>query len=129
MKVTVPMRTDRGQNGSHGHWASRNKRAKQEIETVQWHLTTHFRRMCPQPPCSVTLTRVAPSSGLDDDNLRGSLKHVRDAVARWLRVDDGDRALVRFVYRKRRGPWGVDIEFEPMGRDDMQQFGTPGEDH
>ena len=63
-------------------------------------------------PCTVTLTRVAPSSGLDDDNLAGALKGVRDEVAKWLRVDDRDRATVLRVRAAAR-PWGVRIEFGP----------------
>jgi hypothetical protein len=30
---------------------------------------------------------------LDDDNLVGSLKPIRDAVAKWLGVDDGDKRV------------------------------------
>jgi hypothetical protein len=58
------------------------------------------------------LTRFAPSNGLDDDNLTGALKGVRDAVAQWLEVDDRDRSRVRYVYEQQRGSWGVGIEFK-----------------
>jgi hypothetical protein len=67
----------------------------------------------PSLPLIVTLTRVAPSNGLDDDNLAGALKGVRDAVAEWLGVDDRDRATVRYEYEQRRGPWGVEISWRP----------------
>ena len=59
----------------------------------------------------VTLTRIAPSNGLDDDNLAGALKAVRDEVAAWLGVDDKDRATVRYEYEQERGPWDVRIEW------------------
>ncbi len=40
-------------------------------------------------PLVVRLVRQAPRS-LDDDNLAGALKTVRDSVAEWLGVDDND---------------------------------------
>ena len=61
------------------------------------------------------LIRQAPSNGLDDDGLAGSLKGVRDEIARWLGVDDRDRMTVRYRYAQRRGPWAVLVEFgEPV---------------
>lgn len=62
----------------------------------------------PALPCTVVLTRVAPSNGLDGDNLAGALKGCRDAVADWLGIDDRD-PLVRWEYQQRRGAWGVEI--------------------
>jgi len=67
----------------------------------------------PQIPCTVILTRVAPSAGVDDDNLVGALKGVRDQVAAWLGVDDRHRNQVRYRYAQRRGEWGVEIAFGP----------------
>ena len=49
----------------------------------------------------VTLTRIAPRE-LDDDNLRGALKSVRDGVADCLGVDDRDKR-VAWLYEQRRG--------------------------
>jgi hypothetical protein len=57
----------------------------------------------------VTLTRVAPSNGLDGDNLQGSLKACRDGVADWLKVDDRD-PRVTWLYEQRRGKeWTVEV--------------------
>lgn len=109
--LLIPMQTGRGQN-SRGHWRVAHKRNLAEQEVVLWELA---RVTKPEIPCSCILTRVAPSRGLDDDNLAGSLKNVRDAVAKWLGVDDGKRETVRYRYSQRRGPWAVQIEFaEPM---------------
>jgi hypothetical protein len=105
--ITIPLRTSSGLNARE-HFRVRAKRVRKEREGVAWVLTTARK---PALPCSVLLTRVAPSSGLDDDNLAGSLKAVRDEVARWLGVDDRDRLTVRYRYSQRRGPWGVCIEF------------------
>ena len=109
--IVVPLRTGRGMN-QHEHWRSRNGRNQREQEAVGWMLKTAKR---PRVPCSVLLTRVAPSGGLDDDNLVSSLKNVRDAVAKWIGVDDRERMQVRYRYAQLRGPWAVRIEFgEPV---------------
>lgn len=109
--ITVPLRTVPGQNVRE-LWQARTSRVKKERKTTAWSLVGQKR---PPIPCSVRLTRVAPSSGLDDDNLLGALKGVRDQVAEWLGVDDRDRTKVRYLYDQKRGPWGVTIEFgEPV---------------
>jgi hypothetical protein len=51
--------------------------------------------------CTITLTRIAPRE-LDDDNLAGGCKSVRDGVADWLGIDDGDKRLT-WVYRQEKG--------------------------
>lgn len=107
--ILVPIRTGRGQN-DRGHWRKKHKSGKNQGTAVAWVLATAKK---PQIPCSVLLTRVAPSSGLDDDNLVGSLKATRDAVAAWLGVDDKHSDQVRYRYAQTRGPWGVSIEFGP----------------
>lgn len=93
------------------HPMARHRRVKAEKEAVAWMLMGKTK---PALPCAVTLTRLAPSNGLDDDNLTGALKGVRDAVAAWLGVDDRDRATVRYAYEQQRAPWGVRIEWRPM---------------
>lgn len=66
----------------------------------------------PQLPCVVTLTRIAPSNGLDGDNLQGSLKGVRDAVAVWFSVNDRS-PLIEWRYEQERAQlWAVRIEAE-----------------
>lgn len=96
---------------SREHWRTRAKRVKAERETVAWRLSDK-----PKPllSCVVTLTRVAPSNGLDCDNLQGAMKAIRDQVAQWLGINDKHRDIVRYEYAQRRGPWGVTIEFSPM---------------
>ncbi len=54
------------------------------------------------PLLVVRLTRVAPRR-LDDDNIRGALKSVRDEVAALLRVDDAT-PLVHWEYGQEQGP-------------------------
>lgn len=106
--IHVPgLRTVPGMNVREHHMA-RHRRVKREKEAVAWCLAAKHK---PALPCVVTLTRMAPSNGLDDDNLTGALKGARDAVAAWLGVDDKDTATVRYVYAQQRAPWGVGIEF------------------
>jgi hypothetical protein len=57
----------------------------------------HFR-----VPTRVRLIRVG-SRRLDSDNLQSAFKAIRDAVASWLGVDDGDYARVRWSYSQRPG--------------------------
>jgi hypothetical protein len=51
----------------------------------------------PTPPFRVLLHRMGKQL-LDDDNLAHAFKAVRDSVAEWLRVDDGDTARITFAY-------------------------------
>lgn len=79
---------------------ARARRVRKERDATAWVLLPHKR---PALPCTVTLTRVAPSSGLDShDNLRSGLKGVVDQVADWLKVDDRD-PRVQWCYAQRRG--------------------------
>jgi hypothetical protein len=109
MRVEFPLRTGRGQNDRE-HWRARTRRVRGEKDAAMWALLPSEP---PSPPCVVTLTRIAPSNGLDDDNLAGSLKAVRDAFAAWIGVDDKKRDIVRYEYRQERGPWAVRIEAQP----------------
>lgn len=78
----------------------------------------------PAFPLVVTITRLGPRT-LDSDNLASSGKHVRDAVAVWLGVDDGvaERTLIdgvpqvewRVVAEKSK-VYGVRIEMRAATR-------------
>lgn len=109
--IAVDIRTAPGMNVRE-HWRVRAKRVKAERQAVAWMLAGKPK---PPIPCTVCITRLAPSNGLDDDNLAGALKAVRDQIAEWLGVDDKHTQVVAYVYRQRRGPWSVEIEWgEPM---------------
>lgn len=100
----VPLRT-KGPNGGHEHWRVLHRRRKHERK-LAWLL-------CPDAslPCVVTLTRLSAGT-LDDDNLRGALKAIRDGVADRLGVDDADPRL-RFEYAQERcgrGHYGVRVD-------------------
>lgn len=62
-------------------------------------------------PVTVRLTRVGPGKP-DDDAIPQYLKGVRDGVADFLGVNDGDRSKVRFEYSlPERGAYAVRVEF------------------
>lgn len=107
ISVFLPIKTRGGLNARE-HWAVRARRNKREKE-LAWLL-------CPKvkTPVRVTLTRCGTHT-LDDDNLAGVLKSIRDGICLRLGVDDGDTASVRFSYQQektKRVASGVRIELE-----------------
>ncbi len=113
LTLTLAIRTVSEAN-AHEHWRLRQKRAKAQRSTAGVVVLAALRepgRPRVAPPCTVTLTRLAPSNGLDTDNLAGSQKHVRDGIADALGIDDRNPA-VTWLYDQQRGPWGVRICIE-----------------
>ena len=93
-----------------GHWAKRAARAKAQRRKAQ--ALAAPRAAAVGLPVAVTLTRIAPSNGLDDDNLRGALKAVRDGVADAFGLDDRD-GRIRWQYGQAHGKdYGVRIDME-----------------
>ena len=112
--VLLPMRTGRGLN-DRLHWAEKQRKVRAERGEAFWTLRSHG-----PPPnvglrTKVILTRIARRSAvnwnpLDDDNLHGSLKGVRDGVADWLHVNDAD-PRIEWQYRQEEGAeWAVRVE-------------------
>lgn len=96
--VALPIKTVSEAN-QREHWAKKHKRkvAQQAIAVPI------FRSAIKHPitlPLTVTFVRVSCNK-MDSDNLAGSCKHVRDALARILGIDDGDE-LLTFVYQQRK---------------------------
>lgn len=90
---------------------ARARRVKMQRETATWNMRAmnQARRWLDDDRVVVLLRRLAPSNGLDDDNLRSALKAIRDGLADGLGVDDGDPS-VTWEYDQRRGPYGVEVE-------------------
>lgn len=65
-------------------------------------------------PMVIGITRVGPRR-LDDDNCAGACKHVRDAIAKELGIDDGSPEL-RWVYEQAKGRYGVRVTLAPKSR-------------
>ncbi|MBL8600334.1 MAG: hypothetical protein JNK72_00275 [Myxococcales bacterium] len=68
--------------------------------------------MVPALPLVVSIVRSGPRL-LDDDNLAGSAKHLRDGVAAWAGVDDSPTSPVTWRYGQVRGGYAVTIEIRP----------------
>lgn len=114
----VPVRTVSLTN-QRGHWGKRARRAKDERLATwgAWHATPHHYRgallgaLAAGAQLQVLMRRVDPSR-LDDDNIRGALKHVRDELARCLGLADDADPRVAWAYDQRHeaGCMRVDVE-------------------
>ena len=82
------------------HWRVVAHRAKKEREAARLVMLAQGRP--PTLPITVELTRHGIRL-LDDDNLAAAMKHVRDGVADWLGVDDGDPGIT-WVVKQRKAP-------------------------
>lgn len=110
LDLQFPLRLGRGMNDRDASWRARDRRVKGERESVAWMLVGEKK---PATPCVVLITRIAPGNGLDDDNLSGACKAVRDEFAKWIGVNDRRSDLVKYTYGQRRGTkgeWGVRIQ-------------------
>lgn len=105
--ASIPVRTVSITN-EREHWRVKADRARQHRATARIVLGQVGER--PTLPVVVELVRIAPRP-LDDDNLRGALKSVRDGIADWLGVDDRD-PRVQWAYGQRKGApkaYGVEV--------------------
>lgn len=82
-----------------GHWGNRARRSQAHRDTARWALAGQKPPSIEHAPISILLERVGHGR-LDDDNLAAGFKAVRDGVADWLRIDDGDKRL-RWSYAQR----------------------------
>lgn len=115
LRFEVPVHTVSEAN-ARSHRMAKASRVKAQRATVTRAVCAFVGPVCPLPlPLTVELVRLAPSAGLDDDNLTSALKATRDAIATWLGVDDRKRDVVRYVYEQRREKsYGVEVCIRPM---------------
>lgn len=101
------------------HWAAKAKTLKAQRHATGLALRgtartwlTHWMGMASNERLClhVTLTRVGPRE-LDDDNLQGAFKAIRDEVAAFVGLDDGSKRFT-WVYRQERGLYAVRIRLE-----------------
>lgn len=90
--VYVPIRIESVAN-LREHWTVKARRVKRERNAVAMVMRTNLQGRAFPLPCIVTMTRIAPRS-LDDDNLSGGMKAVRDQIAEEMHVDDADPRVV-----------------------------------
>ncbi len=103
IEFTVPIKTVSALNARE-FWAVKAKRVAKERKAT--HML--FPRVVLPKLVRVLLVRISPGT-LDDDNLSGSLKGVRDAVAYRLGLDDAS-PLVVWSYAQETGPASVRVE-------------------
>lgn len=104
--AVLPLRVDANHLRETGwHWSRTAKRRKAERETTTQLLRTFWQPQWWAPRgrylLVVTFTRIAPNA-LDDDNLRPSVKSVRDALAEVLGLRNDRDPSVRWEYAQRR---------------------------
>jgi len=121
ISVTIPLRTVSEAN-RHEHWRARQRRAKEQRTAVVLVLAAEwFRKLGHRPYWTlkfgyfagsdliVQLTRLTARE-LDDDNLQGALKHVRDGVADTLGIDDRNPRVTWEYAQERAKGYAVRIE-------------------
>ena len=95
------------------HWAKRAARAKLQRANAYHYLIRNIGTARPKLPITVTITRIAPRK-LDDDNLAGACKSIRDGVADYFQTDDRNPHIAWKYGQKKGGvgEYGVIIEIE-----------------
>lgn len=120
VRLAFPMRTTNPNNGSQG--ASRGamfaRARERKMQRTQAAFFVGAARPMPPVPVQVTITRVAPSSGLDPhDGLGAALKGVIDGVADALGLRNDRDPRVTWTLAQRRGAagfYGIEIEVTTM---------------
>ena len=88
------------------HWR-RAIAMKKLQKTATWVATLGL--PIPPPPITITITRLGPRR-LDDDNLAGACKYVRDQIAAQIGVDDGSDQYTWVYKQEISNIYGVDVE-------------------
>jgi len=85
------------------HWSKRGKLSRSQRRTAYFSTRSAFAgRPLLTLPIVVTLARVSPRP-LDEDNLQGAFKSLRDGIADVFQVDDSPQAPITWKYCQRRG--------------------------
>ena len=106
MRVEIPNMRVVNTANMREHWANRAKRAKGQRALA--HLICRSAFGLPStPPLVITLTRCALRK-MDSDGLANAFKPVRDGIADWLGVDDGDERLW-WIYAQEHRTRGYEV--------------------
>ena len=90
----------------HGHWSKAHRTAKRQRENAHWAMIQKRNGVVESDlddiALTVTITRLSPhyeqeNKRLDNDNLAGACKAIRDGIADWLNVNDRDPRIT-WVY-------------------------------
>ena len=107
--AVIPLRTVSAANARE-HWtrkAARNKKERLAVAAYFQTMPSLFRTST--EAILVSFTRYAKRD-LDDDNLAGSFKAIRDEVAMQLNRYDGPKSGIRWCYTQERGDYAIRIE-------------------
>lgn len=105
----------RPEANDHSHWRGRSTRSRIANEVVFDALVLLSARPDVQRGLVVRMTRISPGH-VDDDNAVTALKHVRDAIARWLGIDDRSPLVTWLCERSTEaGPMRAHIEVFARG--------------
>ena len=95
IEYTIPVRTVSEAN-RRDHWAAKASRTE-VVKGAAYVCTQTHDHLSHRPPDVVQLMRLGPKL-LDDDNLRGALKAIRDGIAKVWHVDDGPCGPIAWEY-------------------------------
>jgi hypothetical protein len=88
-----------------GHWTKKARLVKAQRDLTDVYLKTAWQpgpRLPAYAPLVVTFTRIAPRF-LDDDNLRGAFKAVRDQTAAYLGLRNDNDPRIAWRYQQLKG--------------------------
>jgi hypothetical protein len=116
---TLPIATTNPLNNAQGFsrfaTLAKARVRKEQRATTRMVLQAHLRGWPSKGPWTVTLTRIAPSAGLDSDSLPASCKAIRDGVADALGYSDDRDPVFDWRYQQARGrprEYGVEVRIE-----------------
>lgn len=114
--ITVPIKTTNPLNGSHRHWSVKSRQRKSQRTAVFHLVRMALQRQDIGLPVTCTVTRIAPSNGLDPhDGLGAALKGVIDGIADALGLSNDRDERVHLVLKQERGrpkEYAVRIQIE-----------------
>ncbi len=85
------------------HWRKRRELSKRVRDVAHWNVLANRDPQFPlKMPLTVTMIRVSPRL-LDDDNLAGAFKNIRDGIADAFGVDDSPSGPITWAYRQHKG--------------------------
>jgi hypothetical protein len=118
-RITLPIRTKNPLNNSQG--VSRGAmlgdaaRRRKQRKITRMTLEAYLRNWPSKGPWTITLTRIAPSSGLDDDSIGPAMKSIRDGITDALGKTNDRDPIFRWRYqqaRGRRGEYAVEVKID-----------------
>lgn len=122
IRVTLPLKVTNPLNGqmgiSRGAMFRKAAERKEQRRIAGLAVRAALNETWVAPPYVITLMRVAPSEGLDEDNLMASMKSVRDGVTDALGLKNDRDPILTWKYDQWHGRpkhYAVVVEIEARG--------------